>query len=192
MKVSHVALVVALGSTVSFAVQAQQYFKGKPAEKDSIVEALTPGEEVAPSQIKMRSIKVLSDEQKTPAKPGQPAVQAAVKKASASLLITFQTNSAELTASAKSSLDVVAQALQADKLANFRFSVEGHADPRGQSEDNLKLSQARAESVVNYLASRSISRERLQAVGKGDTELANPQRPDAAENRRVTIKTLRD
>jgi outer membrane protein OmpA-like peptidoglycan-associated protein len=190
MKVSHFALVVALGATVSFAVKAEQYFKGKPVEKDAIVEALTPGEEVAPPQVKMRSIKVLSDEQKAPAKPGQAA--ASVKKASASLLITFQTNSAELSASAKSSLDVVAQALQADKLANFRFSVEGHADPRGHSEDNLKLSQARAESVVNYLVSRSISRERLQAVGKGDTELASPQRPAAAENRRVTIKTLRD
>lgn len=189
MKTSHFALVVALGAMVSFAVQAEQYFKGNPAEKDAMVEALTPGDEVAPP-VKMRSIKVLSDEQKAPAKPGQASV--AAKKASASLLITFQTNSAELSASAKSSLDVVAQALQADKLANFRFSVEGHADPRGQSEDNLKLSQARAESVVDYLVGRSISRERLQAVGKGDAELANPQQPAAAENRRVTIKTLRD
>lgn len=192
MKASHFVLFVAVGVIVSSTAPAEQYFKGKPGEKDSIVEALTPSEEAAPSQVKMRSIKVLSDEQQPSAKPSQPTVHAAVKRASASLLITFQTNSAELTGSARSSLDVVAQALQAEKLATFRFSVEGHADPRGNPEDNLKLSQARAESVVKYLASRSISRERLEAVGKGDTELANPQKPAAAENRRVTIKTVRD
>lgn len=191
MKASNFVWLIALGATVPLVAQAEQYFKGKPGEKDSIVEALTPGEEVAPAQIKMRSIKVLPDE-RPPTKPGHQTVQTVVKKASASLLITFQTNSAELTRSAKSSLDVVAQALQADKLANFRFSIEGHADPRGSAEENLKLSQARAESVVNYLAGHSISRERLQAVGKGDTELANSQKPDAPENRRVTIKTLRD
>jgi len=31
--------------------------------------------------------------------------------------------------------------------------------------------------------------ERLQSVGKGATELMNPQQPDAVENRRVTIVT---
>lgn len=54
----------------------------------------------------------------------------------------------------------------------------------------MRLSQARAESVVNYLVSRSVTRERLEAVGKGETELAKPDNPEAAENRRVKIRTV--
>ena len=66
-----------------------------------------------------------------------------------------------------------------------------HADPRGGADYNLRLSQARAESVVDYLAGRhGIPRDRLRPIGKGQTELANPGRPTAPENRRVTIKTL--
>ncbi|MBS1138070.1 MAG: OmpA/MotB domain protein, partial [Proteobacteria bacterium] len=65
------------------------------------------------------------------------------------------------------------------------------ADPRGGEEYNLHLSQARAESVVNYLAEQhQIERDRLKPVGKGISEPLNTARPDAPENRRVTIKTV--
>jgi OOP family OmpA-OmpF porin len=47
--------------------------------------------------------------------------------------------------------------------------VEGHTDEVGTSADNMRLSQRRAESVVNYLAGRGIARSRLQAVGYGET-----------------------
>jgi outer membrane protein OmpA-like peptidoglycan-associated protein len=84
----------------------------------------------------------------------------------------------------------VAKALQSDKLAGFSFSVEGHADPRGSAELNQRLSEARAQSVVAQLVSaHGIDNGRLSPVGKGSTELLNPERPDAPENRRVTIVT---
>lgn len=155
-------------------VLAQPIFRGGDITEDKLIEALTP----APEEVRTRSIRVERDT--TTAKSG-----------AASLLITFVTNSARLSASAQNSLDVVARALQADRLAAFNFSVEGHADPRGQPDYNLRLSQARAESVVEYLASQhGIARERLRPIGKGQTELANPAHPTAPENRRVTIKTL--
>ena len=89
-------------------------------------------------------------------------------------------------------LSTVARALQSDKLAGFSFSIEGHADPRGQAEANQKLSEARAKSVVDFLvASFGILPERLSPVGKGSSELLNTDRPEAAENRRVTIVTRR-
>jgi OmpA-OmpF porin, OOP family len=109
---------------------------------------------------------------------------------SASLLITFLTNSSTLTAQAREQLDVVGQALNTDKLAAFRFLVEGHADPRGNAETNLALSQNRADSVRAYLvAHHGIREERLAAVGKGSAEPMNRDNPAAAENRRVTIVT---
>lgn len=118
------------------------------------------------------------------------AVLTPKKKASASLLITFETNSAELTASAKEQLDVVAAALKNDRLADYSFNVEGHADPRGLADANMLLSQQRAESVRSYLVStHNIAAERLKAEGKGDTDLFNRKVPAAPENRRVTIVT---
>jgi OmpA-OmpF porin, OOP family len=110
----------------------------------------------------------------------------------ANLLITFDTGKATLTAESRAALDTLARALQSDALAGLSFRVEGHADPRGQAEANLRLSQARAETVVGYLMStHGILPERLAPRGKGSAELLNKKVVDAPENRRVTIVSLR-
>ena len=156
-------------------------FKEKDVNEAALIEALTPE-----PTVRTRSIKV---------RPNSPSPQAAApeqpKRAEASLLITFETNSAELTPRARAALDQVGRALNSQQLLEFEFSVEGHADPRGGHDLNLKLSQARAESVVDYLVgTHNVPRQRLNAVGKGDHELLNPASPAAAENRRVTIRTV--
>ena len=111
----------------------------------------------------------------------------------ANLLITFTTNSATLTGESQSALDTVARALQSDALAGLTFRVEGHADARGDTEVNRKLSQQRAESVVRYLIDQhAILPERLISEGKGSAEPLNKLRVDAPENRRVTIVTSRN
>ncbi len=155
--------------------------KGNAVTESNLVDALTP--EDAP--VVTRSLRVQRD---NPVKPG--AVADKPRKASASLLITFETNSAELLPQAKKQLDVVAAALRNDKMAEYSFNVEGHADPRGTHDGNLTLSQQRAESVRSYLVTQhSIDPKRLKAVGKGDAELLNKANPNAIENRRVTIVT---
>lgn len=190
MKLPLVSLHVAAAlfcSAFGTGLHAQEILRGKDINEQRLIEALTP----EPEEVRTRSIRVERD--KALAKPGEKTPAVAAKKPGASLLITFVTNSAELTPDAQSKLDIVARALQAEKLADFSFSVEGHADPRGSHEHNLRLSQARAESVVDYLATRHrIERDRLKPVGKGDTELANAARPAAPENRRVTILTVRE
>jgi outer membrane protein OmpA-like peptidoglycan-associated protein len=143
----------------------------------TLVDALAPK-----PPVRTRSIKILRD---------QPASPAAAQPPKVSLLITFETNSAVLTARSRQSLDVVGQALASGKLAPFRFAIEGHADPRGSSAANLKLSQLRAESVRTYLIDTvHIDPARLDAVGKGDRELMNTASVEAPENRRVTIVNL--
>lgn len=149
--------------------------KGKAVTESNLIDALTPEDTVV-----TRSLRVQRDN------PGQQAA----RKPSASLLITFETNSADLTPQAKKQLDVVAAALNNNKLAEYSFNVEGHADPRGTHDANMSLSQQRAESVRQYLVSaHSIDAKRLKAVGKGDSEQVNADNPAAPENRRVTIVT---
>jgi len=110
----------------------------------------------------------------------------------ANLLITFATDSTEITGDSLAALDALARALQSDALAGFSFRVEGHSDARGDVAHNLQLSQQRAEAVAAYLVkTRGILPERLSAVGKGSSEPMNTERIDAPENRRVTIVTVR-
>lgn len=53
---------------------------------------------------------------------------------------------------------------------NIVIEIRAHTDARGNDDYNLKLSQKRAQSVVDYLIKGGISKERLQAMGKGETE----------------------
>lgn len=171
------ALLAASLCATAWAQPGTTILKGDKVTQENLLDALTP----EPAPVVTRSLKVSRDNS---------ALAAPKKKASASLLITFETNSAELTASARQQLDVVAAALKNDRLAEYSFNVEGHADPRGHSESNLVLSQQRAESVRQYLvAQHGIAADRLKAEGKGDTDLLNRKVPAAPENRRVTIVT---
>jgi outer membrane protein OmpA-like peptidoglycan-associated protein len=147
----------------------------------AIVEALKPPptEDAGPSGVRTRGFK--------PAMGGTGTGATAAPRA-ASVLITFATDSAELTPSARATLDIIARALQSEQLANAAFRIEGHADPTGSEVHNLELSRRRADSVVAYLTQqRGLQGSRLEAMGKGSGELLNKRVPQAAENRRVTF-----
>jgi outer membrane protein OmpA-like peptidoglycan-associated protein len=109
------------------------------------------------------------------------------QKPNVDLSIQFEFDSAKLLPESRPLLDNLAKAINSDKLRGFAFVVEGHTDIVGSAEYNQKLSDQRALSVLAYLASKGVSKERLKALGKGSTELLMPDKPDAAENRRVRI-----
>jgi len=154
--------------------------------EQAVTKALTPDD--TGDNIVTRGF-VLSNKQPGPAP--RPAGHA--KKPSAQILITFMTNSATLTDTAEAALDKVARALQSEKLGAYKFRVEGHADPRGSADANMKLSEDRAAAVVEYLTQKDgIAPERLTSVGKGSSEPLNKLNPAAPENRRVTIVTVTD
>jgi outer membrane protein OmpA-like peptidoglycan-associated protein len=159
--------------------QDEQVLKEGQADVGQLVDALAPPR----APVRTRSLGLARDNEESPAGGTRPA--------KVSLLITFDTNSANLTPNAKHSLDVVGKALASEKLASYRFAIEGHADPRGSADANLKLSQLRAQSVRDYLVQNvNIDKSRLEAIGKGDRELMNKVNVDAPENRRVTIVNL--
>ena len=166
--------------------QAPLMKEGQVSES-ALIEALAPPP-ADEGPVRTRSIRVMRAGDSVAAPP---VARTPVAPAKANLLITFETTSARLTEQARRALDVVGAALASDRLGQFRFGIEGYADPRGQAADNLKLSQARAEAVRDYLVvSRHIDAARLEPVGKGDRILMNPNDPAAPENRRVTIVNL--
>ena len=53
---------------------------------------------------------------------------------------------------------------------NISIEINSHTDTRGSDNHNLKLSQARAQSCVNYLIHRGIKSERMRPTGYGENE----------------------
>lgn len=56
---------------------------------------------------------------------------------------------------------------------NVTIELSAHTDRKGSDEYNNRLSQRRAESVVNYLITHGIAKDRLTAVGKGKAQPKN-------------------
>jgi outer membrane protein OmpA-like peptidoglycan-associated protein len=71
-------------------------------------------------------------------------------------------------------------------------SVEGHADAVGSDAYNLKLSEKRADYVINYLKKKGIAQERLvkKFFGEANPVGNNKTAVGRAQNRRVEIKTV--
>jgi outer membrane protein OmpA-like peptidoglycan-associated protein len=76
-----------------------------------------------------------------------------------------------------------------EKYPTASFSVEGHTDSVGTKGFNQSLSEARANSVVEYLVSRNISADRMNAIGLGENSPIDTNvNPDGrSKNRRVEI-----
>ncbi len=106
--------------------------------------------------------------------------------------VTFRVNSAVLSPEAKSQLDEFAA-----KVANakaYTIEVSGHTDSTGSEAKNFRLSRARAEAVVQYLAvNHKIPLRRfVTPMGYGKTEAVadNSTASGRAQNRRVEVKML--
>lgn len=112
---------------------------------------------------------------------------------SVNLSVQFATGSAQLTPAAVHTLDELGRALSSNKLATYRFRIEGHTDTTGNPEHNQQLSDERAHAVVDYLAQHfGVDRSRLEAVGMGESHLLVPTGQNVPEprNRRVTVVNL--
>lgn len=100
--------------------------------------------------------------------------------------ITFQSGTANLDTSGASQLSMAAKNLE--HYPNFRVAIKGHTGLRGDPTANRKLSQQRADAVLNYLVkSFSIDKNRLRAYGMGSSEpLPKPAgEPDRSYNYRL-------
>lgn len=104
--------------------------------------------------------------------------------------ITFNTNEFALRGEFMPVLDSVAQVLY--KYKDTRLTVTGHTDSTGSRDYNYNLSNRRAQSVANYLATRGIDQGRLISQGMGpDRPVAsNDNESGRAMNRRVELQVV--
>lgn len=114
--------------------------------------------------------------------------------------IFYDYNKASLREASFNELDKVVELL--NKNTTLRVELGAHTDSRGSDAYNQKLSQERAQSCVDYLTSKGISKERLVAKGYGETKLLisdeeiakfpkqNEKEAAHQENRRTEFKIL--
>jgi outer membrane protein OmpA-like peptidoglycan-associated protein len=106
------------------------------------------------------------------------------------LRITFHSGSAKMTAEGQAEARNFATALNMPWLSKRRFEIAGHTDASGSARRNLLLSQARADSVMDFLVAQGVDRSRLESKGYGSEHLAVPESPRDAANRRVEARSL--
>jgi outer membrane protein OmpA-like peptidoglycan-associated protein len=107
----------------------------------------------------------------------------------------YDLNKSNIRADAAIVLDKLARIL--DENPEVRIEIGSHTDSRSSAEYNMKLSQDRSESVLEYLVHKGISRSRLVAKGYGETQLINKcadgvdcPEVDHQANRRTVIEIL--
>jgi peptidoglycan-associated lipoprotein len=79
--------------------------------------------------------------------------------------VFFESDSSDLTAQARGTLDRQAQWLTT--YNRYSFTIEGHADERGTREYNFGLGAKRADAVRGYLVSRGIDPARMRTISYG-------------------------
>ena len=99
--------------------------------------------------------------------------------------IFFETDKAVIMPRSFGLLDEIASVLKS--RATMRVRIEGHTDSRGSAPHNLKLSQARADSVRQYLIGLGIDGSRMEAQGFGAGQPIETNKTAAGRerNRRV-------
>jgi outer membrane protein OmpA-like peptidoglycan-associated protein len=85
--------------------------------------------------------------------------------------VYYEVNSSELSLDAKATLDKIIKI--ASQNAAYQIEIISHTDCRGESAENLKLSQKRSEMVLDYFIKNNIDQKRLKPVGMGESKPLN-------------------
>jgi outer membrane protein OmpA-like peptidoglycan-associated protein len=104
--------------------------------------------------------------------------------------VQFETGKANLTKTSYKELNELLEYLKLKE--DVVIEIAGHTDDVGDDISNQKLSEARANTVRNYLISKGIAAKRVQAKGYGETQpiAANTTPEGRQKNRRTEVRIL--
>jgi outer membrane protein OmpA-like peptidoglycan-associated protein len=147
--------------------------------------AVNPAESKFVSSVRGRTTRSLSASERE-------EIAAIVKdKPKIDLEITFDYNSADISAKSIASVQALGRALSNAELKGSTFVVAGHTDAAGGEEYNQSLSERRADAIKKYLIDKyGIAGSDLVTVGYGKSKLKDPSQPLAEANRRVQVVNM--
>jgi outer membrane protein OmpA-like peptidoglycan-associated protein len=99
--------------------------------------------------------------------------------------VLFRTGSAEITPEIAHQVQVLAQAVA--KSPALKIRVDGYADPRGTIDENMKLSQSRANAVRDLLLAAGLSDEVMEVNAYGKSQSVAADSDGYALERRVRL-----
>jgi outer membrane protein OmpA-like peptidoglycan-associated protein len=182
---------IALALTVSLAglvgtAQAQTALNG-----DQIVQTMQSAAQAAPAGLSAALIRQ-AVQQHMIDNPGTPITWKPLDLlnglAQINVQIQFALNSAIIRPESYSTIGSIADALHHPLLGGYKFVVTGNTDTTGNRKDNLALSQARADAVVEALTTTyRVDPSRVEAVGLGEEALEDVKDPKNPINRRVQL-----
>jgi outer membrane protein OmpA-like peptidoglycan-associated protein len=200
-----IAAIVTIGTALSFGIGAalaadevteDQILKAlTPAKKAPLTRGLSAGGSTEPaanpaetkfvSSVRGRTTRSLSQSERE-------EIAAIVKdKPKIDLEITFDYNSADISAKSIPSVQALGRALTNAELKGSTFVVAGHTDAAGGEEYNQSLSERRADAIKKYLVDKyGINGSDLVTVGYGKSKLKDPNQPLAEANRRVQVVNM--
>jgi outer membrane protein OmpA-like peptidoglycan-associated protein len=147
----------------------------QPAESETV--------KAAPSREKIKPVKTVKEKHH--------ASTSNCQEKGISMEISFDYNSDSLSAEAVEKLRPLGEAFASEQLRGAMYRVEGHTDGIGGDAYNNALSLRRADAVKNYLTQEfSFTGKTMQAIGKGKSDLADPENPASEKNRRVRLVKL--
>jgi OOP family OmpA-OmpF porin len=125
--------------------------------------------------------------------PPAPAPPPKMEKITVTERIQFETDSDILTEGSKVVLTNQVVKVLKDNPHITLVEIGGHTDSTGGKDDNLLLSQRRADSVKAYLVSQGIAANRLRAMGYGTRVPVAPNNTEEGrtQNRRVEFRIIK-
>jgi outer membrane protein OmpA-like peptidoglycan-associated protein len=196
--------IIAIGALLS--MTSGLAFAGDDVTADTIVRALqpkpltrslsmTPASDPAAIAAEGRFVATLKNRRTRSLSSGEREEIAtiAADKPNIDLEITFDYNSADISASSLSSVQALGKALSDPNLRGSTFVVAGHTDAAGGEGYNQDLSERRADSIKRYLVDKfGIAGNDLVTVGYGKSKPKDPNAPMDPANRRVQVVNMAD
>jgi len=100
----------------------------------------------------------------------------------------FAFDSASIGPEAQGALDALARCFVSGPLKGSKgLRLIGHADSRGETDYNLALGQKRAGSVAEYLATKGLTKSRMETLSKGAFEATGTDEEGWARDRKVDV-----
>ena len=166
-----------------------------PAQGASLVEQLkgpdTPASDFDVAALRQRAVDRAKSRTDPVAQRRPPIAPQLVKLPQVEFSVVFDPDTSIIRPQSYQAIGRLADALTDPRLRPYVFLVVDHTESGGNRNDNLTLSQKRADALRLVLANGfRVAPNQLQALGLGEEQLLDASKPSAPANARVQIVTI--